>query len=314
MESFTTTPKPEHGSAEWLAARWKDDQGRALISASVAAAIHDEHTYTSSGDLAAELLAPNPPEPKSANQAMQRGTRMEPFIREWAEEEYGIKITEPRVMYKYDDEGVRLIATLDGMTEDYTPVEIKTTARRWDGKLPRYWYWQGVQQAICANSASVEWVIFDSSLQMYRHTQQVSSDEKRVHIEACREFLRDIDAGIMPFGAMIKAEHAQQMHPKSDGSIAFLDSQGAELVSELKSVREHIKGLEEIESELKGRVGLLLGDAQIGLYEDSEVVTWKNMNRTVFDTKRFEKEHPALAAKFRKETTTRVMRLKGDKQ
>ena len=313
MERFTTIPKPEHGSVEWLAARWKDSEGRALISASVAAAIHDEHNYTTSGDLAAELLAPEAPQPKEANQAMQRGTRMEPFIRAWAQDEYGMQITEPVVMYKYDDEGVRLIATLDGINEELVPVEIKTTAKRWDGQLPRQWYWQGVQQAICANAAAVEWVIFDSSMQMHRYTQKVSSDEKRVHIDACREFLRDIDAGIVPFGAQIKGEHAQQMHPESDGSVAVLDSNGAEIVSELSSVRAHIKGLEEIESELKGRVGMLLGDAERGVFDGKEIVTWKNLKRTVFDTKRFEKEHPALAEKFRKETTTRVMRLKGDK-
>ena len=308
-----TIDKPKHGSQDWLNARWRNDEGLARISASVAAAVYDKHNYITGGDLAVELLAERAPEPKEQNAAMDRGNRLEPFIRQWASEMFALPITEPVVMYCYDEPGVRLIATLDGLC-DTGPVEIKTTSVRWTGELPEQWYWQGVQQALCANADAVEWIIFDSSLQLYRHTQKVTSDEKRMHIESCREFLADIDAGIIPFGVMVKAEHAAYMHPKSDDTVAFLDSNGAELVDELQRTCKQISQLEKIESELKGRIGLLLGDAAVGLYEDSEIVSWKNQTRKSFDQKRFEQEHPALADKFRKEINIRVMKTKGDKK
>jgi hypothetical protein len=38
--------KPTHGTEEWLAVRWRNEYGDARISASVAAAVHDEHPYT----------------------------------------------------------------------------------------------------------------------------------------------------------------------------------------------------------------------------------------------------------------------------
>jgi len=310
MKQHSTIPKPEHGSVEWLAARWKNEQGLALISASVAAAVHDEHPYTTSSDLAAELLAPEAPQPKQSNQAMERGTRMEPFIREWAQEQYRITITEPRVMYTYEEDGVRLIATLDGMTEDNTPVEIKTTAKRWEGQLPTQWYWQGVQQAICAQASKIEWVIFDSTMQMHRYTQNVTSDEMQMHIQACRNFLADIDLGIMPLGSPIKGEHAQQIHPVADGSVVELNKDGYEAVVALQAIRTALKQLETKESETKGQVGMFLGDSERATYEGREIVTWKNQSRSVFDQKALEKQHPALAEKFRKETTTRVMRIK----
>jgi predicted phage-related endonuclease len=310
MKQHSTIPKPEHGSVEWLAARWKNEQGLALISASVAAAVHDEHPYTTSSDLAAELLAPEAPQPKQSNQAMERGTRMEPFIREWAQEQYQMQITEPRVMYTYEEDGVRLIATLDGMTQDLIPVEIKTTAKRWEGQLPTQWYWQGVQQAICANVSTIEWVIFDATMQMHRYTQNVTSDEMQMHIQACRNFLADIDLGIMPLGSPIKGEHAQQIHPIADGSVVELDKDGYQAVVELKAIRTVLKEYEAKESELKGQVGMLLGDSEKATYNGQEVVTWKNQSRSVFDQKALEKQHPALAEKFRKETTTRVMRIK----
>lgn len=308
-----TIDKPTHGSDEWLAVRWRDEQGLARISASVAAAVHEEHHFTTGGDLAVELLADTAPQPKEQNQAMERGTRLEPMLREWAAASFAMPITEPVVMYCYEEPGVRLIATLDGMTDGNVPVEIKTTTRRWDGALPRQWYWQGVQQAICTNADSIEWIIFDSTMQLHRHSQKVTSDEKRLHIERCREFLADIDLGIIPFGSVVKAEHATHMHPKSDGTVAFLDSSAAEMVNELHTTRKQIAQLEKAESELKGRIGLLLGDAGVGVYDDSEIVSWHNQTRNSFDQKRFEQEHPALAAKFRKETTIRVMKTKGGK-
>lgn len=308
-----TTPKPKHGSPEWLAVRWRNENGDARISASVAAAVHDQHAFITGGDLAIELLAEAAPQPKAQNQAMERGNRLEPMIRDWAASMFGIGITEPVQMYCYDEPGVRLIATLDGMTDNNVPVEIKTTTRKWEGELPASWYWQGVQQALCADADSVEWIVFDSTMQLHRHLQKVTSDEKRIHIEKCREFLADIDLGIIPFGAQIKAEHATYMHPKADGTSVELASETVELVSELANTRKQIATLEKQESELKGRIGLALGDAATGMFDGNEVVSWKNQTRTSFDQKRFEQEHPALAEKFRKETTIRVMKTKGAK-
>lgn len=308
-----TIPKEKHGSPEWLAVRWRNENGEARISASVAAAVHDQHAFTTGGDLAIELLSDTPPQPKEQNQAMERGNRLEPMIREWASSMYGFGITEPVKMFCYDEPGVRLIATLDGITDGNIPVEIKTTTRKWDGELPPSWYWQGVQQAICVNSDVVDWIIFDSTMRLNFHRQKVTSDEKRIHIEKCREFLADIDLGIIPFGAQIKAEHATYMHPKADGTSVELTSETVELVSELTNTRKQIATLEKQESELKGRIGLALGDAAVGMFDGNEVVSWKNQTRTSFDQKRFEQEHPALADKFRKESTIRVMKTKGAK-
>ena len=138
MDNLYTVSKPTHGSEEWLKVRWKDEQGRARISASVASSIHGANKYTSLADLCTELLAKEPPKPKEINAAMDRGNRLEPVILEWFAELEGITVTTPDVMYAFctEDGAVRLIATLDGMTEDGTPVEVKTTTRKWDGKLP----------------------------------------------------------------------------------------------------------------------------------------------------------------------------------
>ena len=52
MQNLSTIPKPTHGSQDWLNLRWANEKGEKRITASVAAAIHGEHKYTTPADLA----------------------------------------------------------------------------------------------------------------------------------------------------------------------------------------------------------------------------------------------------------------------
>ena len=124
-----TFPKPTHGSQEWLNVRWKDEDGLSRISASVAAALHGQHPYTSMADLAVELLSPEPPTPSETNAAMDRGNRLEPVLVQWFADLEKVEVKTPEEMYAFESEDgkLRLIATLDGITPDGIPVEIKTS-------------------------------------------------------------------------------------------------------------------------------------------------------------------------------------------
>lgn len=307
-----TIPKPEHGSQEWLSVRWRNEQGLARIAASEAAAVHNDHGFMSSGDLALSKLADAPPQPIEQNKAMERGQRLEPFVLSWYKDMNGGDVATPEVMYCYEEEGVRLIATLDAVKRvdgGFTPVEIKTINRRWTGDMPRYWYWQGVQQAICTGSDQVEWVIFDNNLELHTYTQVVTSDERQVHIEACRAFLKAIDAGEMPEGATFSYDDISQRHPEGDGRTVELGQDWAETLEALAGVNAEIKQLKEAEDALKATLCQQLGDAEFGTIDGTLVVSWKTAKRTAFDQKRFEAEHPALAEKFKKTTTYRTFRV-----
>lgn len=307
-----TIPKPAHGSQEWLNARWKNDDGEARISASVAAAVHGQHQYTSAADLAFELLADAPPTPSAPTAAMERGNRLEPLLIDWAADLEGISIQTPDTLYCFDDSGVRLIATLDGITPDGTPVEVKTSNKRWTGELPRTWYWQGVQQAICANADKIEWVIFDSDLELQRHTQVVTSDEKAMHIAACRRFLAHIDMGMLPETAVPEYKHATLLHPVGKPKSVELPASAFELVAELAAVRERSKEISKMEDELKAQICLLLGEAEFGMVNGEPAISWKTAQRTTFDAKKFEQDHPALYNKYKTTTPYRTVRvLKG---
>ena len=99
MQNLSTIPKPTHGSQDWLNLRWANEKGEKRITASVAAAIHGEHKYTTPADLAVELLAATPPVPTEQNDAMRRGTILEGPLMGWAGEILNDFIVEPAEMY-----------------------------------------------------------------------------------------------------------------------------------------------------------------------------------------------------------------------
>lgn len=304
-----TISKPPHGSQDWLNKRWADSNGNKRITASVAAAVHNEHKYTSPADLAVELLALKPPVPKEQNDAMRRGTLLEAPLLQWASEKLGTLIAEPQDLYCYDEPGVRLLSTIDGRDPSGNVYEVKTYNKVWNGQLPRYWYWQGVQQALCCDVHEINWIVFDSKFELHLQTQTVTSDEKQIHIEAVRRFLNFIDMGMMPDIADPTYDNAAVLYPQGIENTVVMGHEVYDTLERLALARKMKAEAEAVEEQLKGELAMILQDCEYGSIDGTVVVSWKNSKRTSFDTKRFEAEHPALAAKFKKETSFRTMRI-----
>ena len=309
MQKRYTIPKPPHGSQEWLDIRWQNEQFLKRITASIAAAVHGENKFVTPEDLAAELLAKTPPVPKEQNDAMLRGTLMEPVVAHIASLHLNVTIVEPQELYCYEEDGVRLMATMDGKDMSGKFYEIKTTNKRWDGILPRSWYWQGVQQAICTDATEIIWAIMDSTFQINYYTQVVTSDERQQHIDAVRKFLGFIDMGMMPEGAVPSYDNASTIYPEGYENTVALSDDVYNTLERLSIAKEQIKSAEAVRDQLQGELGMMLGDADYGSINGVQVVSWKNSSRTSFDAKQFEKEHPALHAKFKKTSTFRTMRI-----
>jgi len=222
-------------------------------------------------------------------------------------------LTSPDVLYCYEEEGVRLLATLDAISlaePGYQRVfEIKTSRKRWKGQLPDYWYWQGVHQAICANVHSIDWAIFDSELALHQHVQKVSSDEKQKHIDACRKFLAAIDLGMLPDGAEYAYRHIQAQYPEGQNTTVELPSDLQNKIVELNTIKETIKEAELLEDKIKAEICGLMGEAEYATLGGTLAFTWKNSVRNSLDQKRLEAEHPALVEKFKKQTNIRTFRV-----
>ncbi len=297
--------KPVHGSAEWLAVRWKDENGLARISASVAAAVHGTNPYVTTADLVTELIAAEPPQPKESNPAMMRGNVLEAPIRGWSSQVLGYELHEPQEMYIYEEDGVRLIATIDAINPDGLVHEIKTRKRRWDNKMPDAWHWQGVQQAICTGTDTIIWCIMDSDLELKFHTQSVTSDDKRIHIEACRRLLSYVDMGMYPDDIKPSYDNVKELHKISTDTTVELPTEATELINLLQKTNTHIKALTEHASEIQAQLCGMMGDSQYAVIDGVVVATWKPVVRNSFDQKKFEKEHSALYQKYKKATTYR---------
>jgi len=306
--------KPEHGSQEWLTVRWQDENGLKRIAASSAAAIYNQHPYMTAADLATELLRETPPEPKQPSQAMERGNRLEPVIIEWVQSLEAIILYTPKKLHCLNKDGARLIATIDAMcAHDDRVYEIKTISKRWDGKLPAHWYWQGVQQAACVGVHEIFWRIFDSDMMIHNYTQWVSSDEIQMHINAAAEFLKAIDNGVLPDDVVLSYENASDLYNKPIAKQVILNDDAMNLIIRIEQIKVAKKEFEKLESEAKAELAFLMKDAEEAVIGDRVVATWKSQKRRVFDSARFESEHPALSEKYRKDTEFRVLKTKGKK-
>lgn len=320
-------PKPEHGGQEWLNIRFRDEHGNKRVSASAVAAIYGLHPFVPMDKYAAELLGDTPPSPIPPNPAMERGNRLEPFVLEWACDKLGLEFTTPDEMFAADSpNGARMVATLDGfwegdiilrddddaVTYGRRVLEIKTTTRKWEGRLPDYWKIQGIQQAICADVNQVLWAIFDPSMILHIHVQHITAAEMAEHISAVEAWLNSIELGIVPSGVKWSYETVTTRYPESLNMTTALDKKHAELFSRLRHIRSELASYKTLEDELKAEICELMGEADTAVLNGTTVATWKTQTRDIFDAKAFREAYPELASQFTKQTTTRSFLLKGE--
>lgn len=315
----TTIPKPVHGSLEWLAARHRTDAGYPIISASEAAAVHGEHRFTTKYQLAVNKLAAEPVVTETTA-AMDRGNRLEPVLIEWVADLLTTPLVSPDVMYRYETGGIVMGATLDAIAgnpnEPQMVVEIKTYNRVFDpdadlegyGPLPAYWYWQGVQQAICAGVDEIVWGVFDSQLKLHLYRQKVSALACTAHIAAVTDFVSVLYTGNIPKDWAQTYDDVKNIPAAPGETVDLTDVR--QQIAELAEVQAEQKALKTREDHLKAVICAELGSATVGVIDGTEVVTWKAQSRKSFDTKRFEAEYPELAAEYQTESTFRVLRSK----
>lgn len=301
--------KPPHGSAEWLLIRKQDDNGLRRVSASNAAAVHGEHEYLSTADYATELLDERDPEPTVANAAMERGNALEPALIAWAAQQHGVSIETPDSLHLFG----RMIATLDGMSATGEVYECKTTRKRFEGTLPRQWYWQGVQQAVCAGVTGIWWVVLDGSLDLHMHYQPVSPEEIDTHIERVNIFLAAIDMGMYPENVQPSYDNVATLNPEVLYEQVEMPADATELFTRYREAQQTVKDAQAAADLIKADIAALIGGAEEAVIDGDVVATWKSQTRESFDQKRFAAEHPELVAEYKKVSSFRVLRIKGDK-
>lgn len=118
------------------------------ISASLVPAIMGRDPYTDRLGAWLKLTKRAPMEPQS--EAARIGEHLERYAIEWLSAHHGITVADAQVHTSVDvTDQWRMYARLDAITDDGTPVEIKTT-REYDGRVPDTWYLQIQSQLIAA--------------------------------------------------------------------------------------------------------------------------------------------------------------------
>lgn len=308
-------PKAPHGSQQWLNQRYADENGNRRIPASACAAIYGLHPFVKKDSFAAEQLSGVAPSPITPNAAMETGNRLEDTIVKWAGDRLETVFTTPDELFCFDnDNGCRLIATLDGWNEDTKHIlEVKTTSREYSGTLPDYWRLQGIQQAICSGAQRITWAIFDNTLRLTLVEQEITDLEKIEHITACESWLNAIELGMVPAGVEWSYETISTRYQKPQAKTVELPNEASEVVAQLRHVRSELASYKELEDQLKAKICELIGDGDTATLNGVTVATWKGQKRESFDTKSFRADNPELAKKYMKEVHTRTFLLKGEK-
>lgn len=97
---------------------------------------------------------------------------------------------------------------------------------------------------------------------------------------------------------------------KSDPSLSVqADDLLVDDLEQIQTIKAQMKELEAQEDALKARVLMALESAETLTYQGVKVATCKTQTRNSFDAKLFEKEQPELYAQYKKQSSTRVLRI-----
>jgi hypothetical protein len=292
----TLEEKPPHGSPEWLAARHRDADGRARLTASIAGVLFGEHEFIRPSNLALQMLRDEPPD-EETTEAMERGTALEPSLLDYWALKHGEQIERPSHMFVRG----RWLANLDGICWSLdVPVEAKTTTHRWKGELLPYWCWQGVAQRWCFSgmAGAVEWVILDGNLRFHFHEQWVMQAEIDELLAAGDEWLSYVDLGIPPVGVDLDAKQIATLNLGAEGMVE-LPPDARDWVDALIAARAMKKQAEAEEETAKTWLAQHLAGKDVGTINGQVAVTWREQaGRKSFATKEFAVEYPELYEKF----------------
>jgi hypothetical protein len=297
---MSTVTKPAD-RADWLAAR------HPFFNASDAGCLYGVHPFRTLADVAVDKLSPDPRD-DGETEAMERGTRLEPFLLDWFGDKHGCKVVTPDVLFV---DG-RLMATLDGeiVGSDMEWIEAKTTSQVWSAP-PDHVYWQVVAQAAASGRRScwVVWIDADMSFKQHRVVpSQEHIDDVRARSEAFMDF---IALGMMPEGVEMTAEHVARLFPAPTlGTYAELDDEGLAAVVEWEQARRLRLEAVKAEATAKDAVARLIADAEAARYDGRLIATWRASKASVLpDWKALAADHPDLVASYlRPVPGPRVMR------
>lgn len=305
-----TIPKPTHGSADWLLARWRDEHDRVVFGASDAPALMNASPYKTRGDLFVDKL--QRPAVQETNAVFHRGNVLEPALVAEAARVLGIAAVTPELIYCSD----RFRISLDGVDSEVDPavvIEAKTTTRyRVDGAddLPPEWLWQAWAQT-AVTGAPVWFSVLDRDMKISVFETPTNERAVEALLEEAEIFAALVEAGSLPDALDdFSADHIAVI-AKPEPTRIELPAEALMIVEQLDFARSMKKTAEQEEKDARDALARFLGSNEIGTVAGTDVVSWKQQKgRSRVDTRALLEAYPDLREQF---TVTgepiRVMRV-----
>ena len=293
----TTIDLPER--EVWLAFRER------YWNASDTAALFGEHPYCTTADIAVRKMTG---QRQAESAVMNRGHRLESAVAEWWSDEHGIAVFPTDRLFLHDE---LVLATPDYLivgVEDEC-LEVKTTARTVI-EPERYWWWQCQAQCLAGDLRRVHLAVLDRQMDLQSFIIERDDQACARIAEGAARFMEAIRAGQMPDDVALRYDHHLALHPVSTPVTVKLDDRAVGLVRRLETARKLARDAAAEEERVKGELAAVLGDAEAGIVDGAEVVTWRSQQRTRIDERRLRSEQPDLVAAYSTTSSFRVMRTR----
>ena len=245
--------------------------------------------------------------------AMRWGTLLEAAIRDEFARVMGVEVQQCGMIRS--ELHPFMIANVDGLVGDSEILECKT-ARSADGwgeagtnEIPVYYITQVMHYLAVTGRelAHVAVLIAGSDFRTY----VVERDEAFIEdlIEAERAFWFDHVIPRIPPDP-VNAEDAKKIWPQDCGMSLEVDEPVKVKVSLLKEAKLDLKAAEERVAFFEDEIRLAFGEYAALTWHGDVIATYKSQSSNRIDTTALKSEMPDVAAKYTKQSSTRVLRIK----
>lgn len=255
------------------------------------------------------------PEDPSKAQIFRRGTRMEPYILDLLTEEHGIQIVQRGNRYR-DTLHDFIAAEIDAEAATGENIEVKSAnqfaAKNWGeqftDEIPVYYTAQAMHGMMVREAPATIFPVL------------IGSDDFRVYrVERDDETIAAIRAKEVEFWERIlrrdpppatAVSDIERLFARDHGSMTEASAELAQVVGTLKRLKKELKMLESEADDAATQVKLFMAEHATLTFGGQTLCTWKSQSANRFDIEAFRTKHPAIAEKFTKTSTSRVLRIK----
>lgn len=244
-----------------------------------------------------------------------RGKRMEPYIIDLFAEETGLVIARRGCRYQHPEYPF-LCAEIDAEAESGENIEIKTVhpfaSKDWGimdtDDIPVYYAAQAMHGLMVTGK---QVCIFGAMIGM--------DDFRTYRVDRDEDVIASLRQKEIDFWNMVQSRtppepqttsDAERLFKKDNGSTVEADENAIETILTLKELKAQKKELEAAIDGEEAKLKIAMKDASIITMSGNPLATWKCQVTNRFNQKEFQEAHPALFEQFKRQSESRVLRIK----